>query len=723
MKSLKFLFISLVLLAVANDVYACWESWYTPKGYYMYRVDSNGQGPSSDVDPLSETDRNCLEWQKLTSDSIPLKDIYQVVYKMELQQLESIYDNRGVKYDNEFVEWITKRDSTLLDFLLLAKTNEYIRLKRNSRWYYPSMKIGARMTLDEIAEKAISQKDIRLRTRYLLQGVRALFSLSKYEECIELWENEISHLPEDNLMRQLIHPYIAGAEYRLNRKEKALEYFAQIGDVESMLFCVNHSGKELSIIDVLEFVCEYAPNSKYIEGTLQSYIRNLEPMGSYYEDEYKFEPTPDFEKLQKLCMKMARGGKSNKPAMWYYTAAFLEDLNGDTTKASQLLGLAENSKSTEYIDGSIKTFRMYLDAKMLPYDSNYENRLFSQLRWLDSAIEANIDDNVRDETARGYKIFTCESYYYWNDVMRRIVLAEVCPRMIKSGKTIRALQLANMADNRLLNLVDKREIYDWMYEDKVVQSHTMSSYRYSTNFNIYDYSNHFFEMIDSVGVDVAIKYVRRVNKPLSDFDRFLNSRGYVGSDYLNDIIGTQCLRKMRYQEALKYLGKVSDAYKNHINVCMTHDPFSATRKSIKTKSDFKYDFAREMYSLEQGIELTSEPNRKAMLMVKYAIGIRNSFDLCWELTQYYRGSVYCGQVCEKPDWENDDNTKGAIAKVKDLIDGACNIVTDDEIGANIQYMLCNFKTVARDYPNTEKARLVRGRCDNLYDHHAELRQS
>lgn len=180
---------------------------------------------------------------------------------------------------------------------------------------------------------------------------------------------------------------------------------------------------------------------------------------------------------------------------------------------------------------------------------------------------------------------------------------------------------------------------------------------------------------------------------------------------------------MRYKGALEYLGKVSEAYKTHHNVYMEYDPFSAERKAIKMKSDFRYDFAREMHSLEQGIKLTTEPNRKALLMVKYAIGIRNSFDWCWGLTQYYRGTSYWGQVCEKRDWENDEDTKTAIGKVKELINLACDIVTDDETGANIQYMLCNFKTVARNYPNTDKGQLVRGKCDNLYDHHAESYRS
>lgn len=703
---------------------ACWGPWYTPGGYYMYRVYNNRPDPELAIEGCYPgAGKNCEEWQKLTSETISLEEIYRVVYEMTLEEYEAVCNNRNARYENGFVEWITKKDTAILDFLLLAKTNEYIRLKRHSRWYYPSMKTGARMTLAEVAEKALSEKNARLRDRYLLQGVRALFSLSEYEACIKLWESEISHLPEDNLMRQLIRPYIAGAEFHTGHARRAVEYFAQIGDIRSMLYCMERAGEKISVIDALEMVCEYAPNSNYIEKTLQSYVRELEPLGEFYGKD-KFIKTADCGRLYDLCLKMARGGKSNNPAMWYYTAAFLTDLEGNATKASYLLGLAENSKSSAYIDESIEVFRIYLDAKLRPYNASYENRLLTQLHWLDRKIKDRIDDNVRDETAGGYKLLSGESYYYWNDVMRRILLAEVCPRMIEAGKTTRALQLANMADNRLLNLVNQQDVYDKMSCSCVnVKSYTMNGYRYSDRFNRYDYSNHFFEMIDSIGVDKAIEYVGRVSKPQGDFDRFLNSRGYTGQDYLNDIVGTQCLRNMRYKEALEYLGKVSSAYKNHHNVYMKYDPFSADPKAIGMKSDFRYDFAREMYSLEQSMNIITEPNRKAQLMVRYAIGIRNSFDLCWGLTQYYKGTEYWGQVCEKRDWENDGHTKAAMKRAKELIHLACDIVTDDETGANIQYLLCNFRTVVYKYPNTEKGQLLRGKCDNLYDHHAESYRS
>ena len=719
MKSIKYLLISLFALCGAREVYACWDPWYTPKGYYMYRVHSQQREPEMFIgENYPGSGRNCKDWQDKTSQNIPLEDIYKVVYKMSLEDFERVYDSRKTN-GNKFLEWITQKDTTILDFLLLAKTNEYIRLKRNSRWFYPSMQIGARMTIEEVAEKALSVNVPKLRDRYLLQAVRALFSLGRYEECINLWSSEIRHLPEENLMRQLIQPYIAGAEYRVKRSERAVTYFAELGDVGSMLFCMGRQGEHLSTVDALEMVCEYAPNSRSIESTLQSFVRSLEPVGEYGWHEMP-KNIIEMEKLYALCLKMAKGGRSNNPAMWYYTAAFLSDLRNNTADASYLIGLAEKSKKTPFIEESIKVFRIYIDAKTLPYDASYESKLFAQLKWLDSKIVNRITDDVRNEVIGGHKLFTCESFYYWNDMMRRILLAEVCPRMVRLGKTTRALQLANMADNRLLELVNKKKDSDWIYVDDNYVSisgvYTMSGYRYSEHFNYHDYSNHFFEMVDSLGVNTAIRYLQNVRKPASEFDRYLNARGYTGSDYLNDIVGTQCLRNMRYKDAVKYLGAVSKLYDNHLNVRMWYDPFSMEDNTIKTPSEFRYKFACKMHSLEQRISITADQNRKAWLIMEYATGLHSSFDRCWSLTQYYRGSNFWGEVCEKRDWENDRYTQAARDRVKKLYQEACDTATDDEVAAEINYALCRYKTVATKYPKTAKGQLVLGKCDNLRDH-------
>lgn len=730
MKSLKYLLISLFATLYIGEAHACWFDWYYVDEYYMYRVYDTNPEPYIHVEGCYPgAGNNCKSWQKLTSDTIPLEDIYKVVYSMSLEEFEKMYDNRNATYENKFAEWITKKDTAILDFLYVAKNNEYLRVKRNSRWYYPTMKIGAKMTIEDIANKSLAATDTRLRDRYLLQAVRALFSMQRYQECIDIWEKEASKLPLNNLMRKMIQPYIAGAEFRTNNSEKALKYFAQIGDIESILFCTGRSGKKLSTIDALKLVCEHDPNSPHILEMLHKYVRSLEPgstpnvYGGGYIELREQEIDEFSDKLLPFCLEMAKRDKVENPAMWYYTAAVLSDVTGDANKANDYLKLAEKAKPSKYIDESIKVFRIYLDAKLSTYDSAYEAKLFEQLKWLDSQIKNNIDDDVRSNTALGYDLNSGISYYYWNDMLRRIVLAEVCPRMIKAGKITRALQLANMADNLLLSLVNRRALcyYERINEEyvRIEKSCTMSEYRYDGElFNIHDYSNNFFEMADSLGANTVKRYVQNVGAPKSEFDRFLNKRGYTGSDYLNDIVGTQLVREMRYGEAAKYLAKVSDEYnQSHLNVYMEYNPFSINLDSKKTKSNTRYEFARKMNELEQKINTSTDPNEKAQLMFRFATGLRNSFDECWPLTHYYKGCMYWGSVCEKRAWERDKYTTAAIKRSKQMVAEACKIATDKEVLANIHYELCNFKTIAKQFPNTEKGKLVRGKCDKLYDYH------
>lgn len=728
MKSAKYFLISLLAIVATHSARACFEPWYSPGTHCMYRVyeeQTETQQELTGCYPGSK--ENCLLWQQLTSKSIPIDDIFEIVYAMLLEDYEAIYNNPTKSYENRFVEWITKKDTAILDFLLVAKTVEYIRLEQNSRWYYPTMKTRTRSTLDELAQKALAANDKRLRDRYLLQAVRALFSLGRYQECVELWDNEIKLLPKDNLMRILMQPYIEGANFREKRSEKAIEYFAEIGDIQSVLFCSGQLGKQLSAVDALELICKYVPDSRHVERELQELIREYEPRESGFDAKPKFKATKEFNKLYSLCLKMAYGNKSKNRAMWFYTASYLAELKGESRQASYLLGMAENLPATDFLQESIKVFRIYLDAKLLPYDEEYDKKLYAQLMWLDKKIEQNIDDEAIHDICDSYKFNMGLSFYYWNDVMRRIILFEVCPRMIEAGKTTRALQLANMADNRLLNVVNRIDVYEYKYDEKsdkstyVTKSLTMQEYRYSNRFNEYDYSNYFFQIIDHLDADAAIKYIEDVKHPQSAFDRFLNTRGYIGDDYLYDIAGTLCLREMRYCEATQYLKKVSPAFKDHLNVLeyMKYDPFEIERKRKNPRGDFRYEFAQEMYSLEQSIGEAPDPDSKAKLMLKYAIGLKNSFGKCWCLTQYYKGYIFWG-LPHKREWHDDVYTRASKIMTKNVIDYACSIASD-EVAAEIQYIMCNYKTVATQYPNTATAARVRGHCDNLKDYHAETK--
>jgi hypothetical protein len=123
-----------------------------------------------------------------------------------------------------------------------------------------------------------------------------------------------------------------------------------------------------------------------------------------------------------------------------------------------------------------------------------------------------------------------------------------------------------------------------------------------------------------------------------------------------------------------------------------------------------------MSHLQQCIAGTADPNRRARLMLRFATGVRNSFKVCWPLTQYYKGECYIYQVCDKRQWETDRYTTAALRRSDAMVHEALDIVTDSSLAAEMQYTLCNFATVARLYPNTPHGELVRGSCDNLKDY-------
>lgn len=700
MRYLKYtLIISLLLYCIPTKVLGCWSGWYHPKGYFMYRVYDGTISENGPNDITSfNINRNCKDWQRITSTSIPQNDIYDIVYRMPLDEYELFYSSNEYSGSNKFAQWIKSRDNEICDFLLLAKINESIREKRNSRWYYPTMKTPGSMTLEEVAERALAKKEGRLHTRYLLQAVRALFTLGRYAECISIWEESLLHLPKNDLMRQFIHPYIAGAESRLNHHEKAIAYFAEVGDIESMFFCAKKNGSELTTVEAIEIVSKKCPNSLSLPKALQSFIRKAEPYAEYNNEEDQTNIGDEHRQLLDLSLKIAKDNRVSNMAMWLYTAAFIADLQGQSVRSSKILAEAERASGTHFIKESIKVMRIYLDAKLSNYDSSYEQCLFDQLKWLDNKIVNNITEEVRAETSELNSIRIGVSYYYWNDMMRRIILSEVTPRMIKAGDYTRALQLTNMADNRLINIVNCFKDYDYNSSQDLLM--TIKEYRYDKELdNSYDYSNHFFELADSIGINRIMAYWHRVTQPQSEFDKFLNARGYVGSDYLNDIIGTQCLRQMRYKEAVHYLGSVDPSFVYHLNTTMQFDPFSVEPQKSSIGINFKYEFAREMYSLEQAIKSTRNKNLKGQLMIKYAVGLRNSFSRCWGLTQYYKGDSFWGAVCDKRDWSREQATLRANKRANEIMASAFITFTDKELAA--------------------EAKHPRGACDNYGDYHAE----
>ena len=692
--------ISLMVVPLVAD--ACWHPWTLYNSTSLFRLD-NFKSVSKNI---KET--NCRYWQSLTHRDIPLEDIEYVVYTMPLAEYEAFYAMAVYYEDNAFAQWIKRNDPEIMDFLLLAKRNEHMRFQYSSKWYYPTMKVGGPVSLEEIVEQSLGSQSVRLRDRYLLQAVRALTTLKRYDECLELWDREISLLPKDNFMRRLCYEYIAGAYYHTGDVERAMLMFASYGDTGSMYYIAKQQDMDLTTVDIIRYsYLSGAPLSKFSRD-IRKRIVDAETFPVVYEFGDKPVVTDEILAIRDLAIEAGGNPNCADRAQWLYIAAYIYMQQGNYTQAKALLSRAEKAPASDYMKESIKVLSIYLDALTATYNAAYEERLFEQIKWFEERVRLDFNSDDYD-----YCMWHDFSENYWYSSMTRILSYTVAPRYLEMGNPARALQLMNFADYLPYKYVTSIDYYvDNDYGYWWTSSNIEEYRRERGTFNRIDYSTWFFNTINKQTPDAAIAYVERALNPISEFDRYLNEVGYTSPDFLYDIVGTLCLRHMRYQEAERYFSLVSLDYQYMLNVTLKRDPFDALCLEGDRILDFRYRFATTMASLERGIEATTDINRRASLLVKFGIGMGNSVTTCWPLTYY-------GSSCND-DWRGDSVALALHNRAIISINEALSAFTDDELKAEALYALGRHYTVVSSYGYTKKAEFVRRHCDNIYDYKPAL---
>lgn len=724
MKYTKFIATISLLLASAY-AFACGPFYYYPSEYYMFH---HVGSPNSYEDGFNENSHeNCLLWQQQSSSDIPLADIYQVVYKYDLELLTAIKSGTmpNEAKNNKMAQWLaSQQGSEALDFLILAKNCEWLRRSTLSPWYYPSKQDPVKYSLNDVADVARHNVKGIYSDRYALQAVRAMTSLRQYNEIIIFW-NKVEHQLPDGLMRRMSLSYVAGAYVHIDDIESAKQLYKQANDTYGLLLCDTRYHILMNPVEEMEILYDNYPDSPEFRNMLWNILGNIDA-DSHWQDERINGWTCkhiDYSKLPILCDRVINDNTNADKALWAYAASYIAHLKGNDKKADSYLKIAEKTVKDQPLADAIKVMRIYIDAQICTYDKAYEQKLFTQLTWLQGMIENNIDDNVINNTSYLYQLLISESYYYWNDALRCILLGTLCPKLVKQGNTTLALQLANMASYTLLNQVNRIDIHYWDDEDikkyGECVSYDLTQYRLNCTFNDYDYSCNFAVMMDSLSANDLIAYTNIALNPKTEFQRFINSHSYIDSDYLNEKIGTHCLREMRYADAERYLSKVSSDYSKHTNVYkkgyLNHNPFSLGQTTWNHRDDAKLHFAKTMNRLEQNIASSTDPNQKANMMIEYSLGIRNSFGYCWALTQYRYGWLAEFQSV----WQDDQLTKKAIKRSDNLFSQAFKTFTDNESAAKAQLLFCNYKTIIYSYPHTATADFVRGHCDIYLNYHAE----
>lgn len=665
---------------------------------------------------------NLRLWQELTSPQIPLADIDSVVYSWDMNRLARLVkcasgDKTGERErqtlgKNALAKWIVDRkDTELAQYLLLAKDCERVMDSQNSLWYYYVEGDEQSTRLAETARRdAADYKGKRLADRYALLRIRALFASKHYEECIKVWETQKSLFRPDAI-RDKAEGYVAGACAKTGEKDRAIDIYTRVHDYESL---ISLSDAKTSF-ERFALCVRLWPNDQYTLSLLQQRVNDVERGKWRWWQEA--DASKDYTELLGIVEQVLRRSDSRNSAEWNYAAAFIEEQLGRRQSALRHLKKAQRCSPAADLRDALRVMEIYMRVKYSrTYDDKLEKWLLGELTWMAGKAKDNLTPERRGQLARNvlWDVKAGRDVYYWDDMMRKVVLGQVVPLCVKSRYKVRALQYANMGENHLFCLLGGDRLAR-------VQSmvYGMDAGDAPETQNFFDYENDYFLNLDSLGVRTVERLIYRMRHPECPTDSFLAKYGYTDMLYLYDIAGTQMIASMRYREAEKYLSKVPagfQATRNYSPSWSTRDPFDPKRRK-RQKRDllYKLHFAQRMAALEDKMRGAKNPNDRAEATLKYVAGLENSVTRCWPLTSYYYGYWDFYPMYSRNYTRRVDNIVGRSRSLKRE---AFKMFTDKERAARACCEFSLYKTAARLYPDTESGKLVRGKCDVLKDYTA-----
>lgn len=667
--------------------------------------------------PDSEREENLRLWQALTSERIPLADIEQAVYR---DSYSRFYNNTSYPTEttgNLFYIYLNNtNDREIIDLLLTAKDMEEQWKRILSPWHYPrergynsekgyyySEETGE---FDDIIKKCTAYRGTRLKDRYALQGVRALFASRQYARCVEYYDSAFATISDSNLMKRMAERYVAGCWSRLGETERADSVFARAGDIMS-----------LSTDDNMAYMSKCNPNAPQ----LMDYIRHGATDSAF------------MAKAADIAGQLLKSNAVNYRGDWDFIQAYY---NGEFTRnvtlaRKQIYQAAGQKFSSDELKDLARTYKIKLDAK-----TGNTQSLLSDLKWMESKTgPLNPDSNE------------------WVERLMNIVYADLVPRFWDKRDYTTAILLCSYADN--INEPGKRHtVYyfcgqPFWYLTSI--SLTITDLRKNkTFFNPIDYSSLSFQMMGSLtSKELASVYTKMMeHTPLYDY---LRKNIRTDSDYYNELIGTLALREGDYARAEKYLSEVGDDYMQTLNIYNyldlaknAFDCYASENNAFVLfngihgwiwgtageKSRAKLDFANKMIDYKSIINNPERTNDdRGLARIMYAIGRRNSFEGCWALTQYWRGtgvSLFRPYLTYYSDDESDDveyaysflydyDTSDESERIEDEynrdIEAALAMLESNEAKAKAEYILGNLKTVVARYGDTTTGQFVKTSCD------------
>lgn len=632
--------------------YACYHPTYTPGEYYVFY--SYNEENVSDSEP-SSTETNISEWQVYTANQATFEDIRLVVYKYSIHDMEQIAAGNTESSDemknNTFVNYLLNtNDAEAIKYLILAKQCEVARAKRTDPWWYPTKDDLENKDLQVILDKALAYQGTTFKTRYLLQAMRAAFTMGENDLCIRIWEKDIKNQPGSSI-KAMCEDYIGGVYFQRGEYQTAINHYASTMQTSSSFWwCVDNLAEKKSDIERIKILYQYQPNSMELPRMIQKICReaekraNLKVFDGYIDengnenDEYNpgyksyLKNRTRYMELRDFSLQVVSEKKTKNPAMWQYAAAFLTLLDGDSEKASQYIAKAEQMKGTNFIKNNVKVLSIMIEAYNGKYNKAFENRILPKLQWLDQMIKTNLTPQITEEYLwYENQMFNNYSMFYYNDMMRKITLSIMMPKYIEQHDEVKALMLAGMASEHLRTLTGYRQ---------AIKDNTNRG-----NWNI-DFYTDLFCALETFPIESIIKYSQILKSGGSTkFERFFISKCHKNEDYFNEIIATRYMQVEAFEEAIEYLSRIDTTYDQTLNIfCyFDHDPFDEPYFGIKyitPAPGYKLRYATRMLDLQRILPMVVDPVIRSYATYHYGLGLMRAVTDCWSLLRYRKGFHY-----------------------------------------------------------------------------------
>jgi hypothetical protein len=755
MKKLK-PFILASLLTLPLGVLACGPFVFTASDYRIYRIVPNSWSLPTIVHDDFET-KNIILWSQQTGCK-DTADIRRAVYEGSLADWEAVYrymkddgNELGPLSKNRFVrDLVKKNDMRAVEVLYGSKRYETIRNMQRSPWYYDSHietddKVGLMETYRLIDNGRLNDK--RYGDRFKFLAMKCAWALGEDATVLLMWEKfqkSIKFKP----IRYQAEDYVARTFERMGLQRLADSIYSSNCNYTELL------PYNASTPTALKILLQHVPNSLELTYRLQKYISFLDR-----EQASSWPADPETAKTDSV-LAIARGAivnpKVHNKTQWRYAAACILDYHGKPKEALSMLKGAENGECDKFMRNSVRILRFYLRTKTATVNDIFERWAIGEVKWMHDELKQEwrqLSDEKKDEIKKtdgspwGKIVMTDD--LYCQGALCRIVLdgtTGLAAKLAAAGRSVRALQIANMTENWIFELTDNDVLKkvrtttdstywvyftgsDGKYHSEYINTRSDTAMLDGHDFHIWserknwhDYNNPMFELADRMTASTLERYRETMLHPQNNIDRWLNSHSYTDRDYWEDIIGTHYLRERNYKAAATHLKMVSPTYQRRMNLRCWLNPFSIDRSSPSLDSTcYKLHFALRMDSLEQAMLHEQDADARGLAMLEYSIGLQNSFGNCWWLTSYQKGWNLAKLI---------DITETPYARQAELASNhlrikAIHTLKTDEARARYYARIGHYRKLRLRYPNSETARQYALVCDGgwMYSKNRKIKKS